>query len=94
MERRHRHFKQKRTRKMTNAISNYIYEAKLRSKGVITSVKLHYQIQFLFNVTMTPKTIRMQKMLLKLVWRRSRKAPRLSRSQKIDRLNWCQQHFF
>ena len=58
------------------------YEAKV-------SVKLHYQIQFLFNVTMTPKTIRMQKKLLKLVWRRSRKAPRLTRSQKIDRLNWC-----
>ena len=89
-QRRHAHFRQKRHQKMTDTISNFIYEATIRSKGLINSVEMHHQINYLFDISISPTRIRGQKKLLKLVWRRARKAPKLTQSQKKDRLDWCQ----
>ena len=71
---------------MTETIKNFLYEATIRTKG-ITSLKK--QIGFLFNETISLTTIKRQQKLLKLVWRRARKAPNLTATQRYQRLSWC-----
>ena len=59
-ERRGPHFKQKRHRKMSASISNYLYDACVRSQGLLTSMELQLHILFLFDLVISPVTIRKQ----------------------------------
>ena len=58
------HFQQLRRCKVSNVMSNFIYDATQRSMGFISAYQLQFQIVHLFHVLISLKTLNNQRKLL------------------------------